>query len=82
MYRRLARLRKHLSPSIATAGAARDDDDPSAALLAALEEAGAGTDLPLIGWDEIGAHDSPSDIWVVIDGVVYDMTEFIRSDHP
>ena len=40
--------------------------------------------LPRLAWAEIMTHDSRADIWVVIDGAVYDMTEFIgaASLHP
>ena len=78
--RRLAALRQQLLVN-APAGA-RQDDHPASALLTALEDAGADTDLPTIGWDEIVTHNSRDDLWVVVDGVVYDMTEFIGLDHP
>ena len=34
-----------------------------------------------IAWDEISRHNTKDDCWVVVDGVVYDMTEFL-DDHP
>ena len=43
-------------------------------LLAALADAGNDDELPLISWEDIMAHDSRDSIWVVVDGVVYDMT--------
>ena len=42
-----------------------------------------GSGLPVIPWGEIMQHRFLADIWVVVDGFVYDMTEFISSDtHP
>ena len=32
-------------------------------------------------WDEISQHNTKKDCWVGVDGVVYDMTEFL-DDHP
>ena len=32
-------------------------------------------------WDEISQHNTKTDCWVVVDGVVYDMTDFL-DDHP
>ena len=32
-------------------------------------------------WDEISQHNTKNDCWVVVDGVVYDMTDFL-DDHP
>ena len=49
------------------------------------EEEGEPSDdeLPVIPWAEIMQHRFLADIWVVVDGKVYDMTEFIASDtHP
>ena len=58
-----------------------DSDEPT--LVAALEEAGElEGELRLVGWDEIMRHDTREDLWVAIDGVVYDMTAFVGSDHP
>ena len=39
---------------------------------------------PLLSWAEIQRHSMPEDAWVVIDGTVYDITEFIKEDsgHP
>jgi len=34
-----------------------------------------------VSWDEIKKHDKPHDCWVVYDGVVYDVTEFVPN-HP
>ena len=38
----------------------------------------------IISWAEIQRHQMKDDAWVVIDGVVYDITEFIKdeSGHP
>ena len=36
--------------------------------------------IPLC-WDEISQHNKKDDCWVVVDGVVYDMTDFL-DDHP
>ena len=36
--------------------------------------------IPL-AWDEIKRHNKKDDCWVVVDGVVYDMTDFL-DDHP
>ena len=33
-----------------------------------------------VTWHELMTHDSIDDLWVSIDGVVYDMTEFVRPD--
>ena len=39
--------------------------------------------LPTIPWAEIMQHRFLDDIWVVVDGKVYDMTEFIAQEvHP
>ena len=54
---------------------------PPAEDLSGVEDDGSG--LPVIPWGEIMQHRFLADIWVVIDGYVYDMTEFISSDtHP
>ena len=50
--------------------------------MAALAEAGVEDELELIGWEEIVQHDSRDDVWVVVDGVVYDMTVRRPSCHP
>ena len=34
-----------------------------------------------LAWDEISQHNTKDDCWVVVDGVVYDMTDFL-DDHP
>ena len=83
--RRLSALGRQLSRHAIPCGGENSNpegSEPSTALLSALEAAGADTDLPRIGWAEIASHASAEDLWVVVDGVVYDMTEFIRSDHP
>ena len=40
--------------------------------------------LPRVTWDEISKHNMREDIWVVIDGKVYDVTNLISesSGHP
>ena len=50
--------------------------------MAALAEAGVEDELELIGWEEIVQHASRDDIWVVVDGVVYDMTVRRPSCYP
>jgi predicted heme/steroid binding protein len=37
--------------------------------------------LPNLSWEEIARHSSETDAWVVIDGYVYDVTNFML-DHP
>ena len=37
-------------------------------------------DLPLISWDVIRRHSMLQDAWVVINGIVYDITAFIADD--
>ena len=32
----------------------------------------------LISWEEVKKHNSASSLWVVIDGKVYDITEFVK----
>ena len=34
-----------------------------------------------LAWDEISQHNTKDDCWVVVDGVVYDMTDFL-DEHP
>ena len=57
-----------------------DEDDEGIAtldgnrMLAVRAEAGEDGDLDLIGWDEIVQHNTREDLWVVVDGTVYDMT--------
>jgi hypothetical protein len=54
---------------------------PPAEDVSDVEDDGSG--LPVIPWGEIMQHRFLADIWVVVDGYVYDMTEFISSDtHP
>ncbi len=38
-------------------------------------------ELPLIWIDEVGNHNLATDCWTLIDGIVYDVTRFIRK-HP
>jgi cytochrome P450 / NADPH-cytochrome P450 reductase len=40
-----------------------------------------GDELPEYDWDEIRRHDRPGDMWVVVDGLVYDVSEWMQ-DHP
>ena len=64
-----------VNPSIGGARSAAAADPP-------LEEDD-GSGLPVIPWAEIMLHRYLADIWVVVDGKVYDMTEFIASgEHP
>ena len=70
--RRLVQLSKLLCTSPAAGGG---------------EERGEGEDedegLRSIPWSEIAQHSTLDDLWIVVDGVVYDMTEFIQGgDHP
>lgn len=37
--------------------------------------------LPLVGMKEVEKHDSPTDAWIVVDHVAYDVTEFSKK-HP
>lgn len=54
---------------------------PPAEDVSDVEDDGSG--LPVIPWGEIMQHRFLADIWVVVDGYVYDMTEFISSEtHP
>jgi len=40
-------------------------------------------DLPLYTWAELMEHNTEEDLWVAIDGKVFDMTEFVNSGiHP
>ena len=39
-------------------------------------------ELPMLKWADIMEHNTVDDLWVVIDGRVWDMTEFIATDHP
>lgn len=38
-------------------------------------------ELPTLTWDEIRSHNSVNDLWVVVDGYVYDLSRFAH-DHP
>lgn len=63
-HRRMQRLGYHLARA-ATAG----------------ETAGGGCELlPLLSWADIARHNMAADAWVVIQGVVYDITAFIAED--
>lgn len=72
--RRLSALSHHLRSAvgpIATRSAAADDDEQ--------------TESPprvALEWEEIMRHNTRESLWVVIDGTVFDMTEFVGSDHP
>ncbi|KAL5467687.1 hypothetical protein EMCRGX_G031950 [Ephydatia muelleri] len=36
----------------------------------------------IITWEEVKKHNSAKSLWVVINGKVYDVTEFAASEHP
>ncbi|KAI9025731.1 hypothetical protein DFJ74DRAFT_48693 [Hyaloraphidium curvatum] len=56
--------------------------EPSAAVRIESAKAAAGTaDLKEMSWDEVKKHAKRDDMWIVIDGVVYDVTDF-ASKHP
>ena len=59
-----------------------EEADEEEATAAAAEGAGAeeaaGSEPPLLTWDEIMSHRFLADFWVVIDGFVYDMTCALR----
>ncbi len=38
-------------------------------------------ELPVLTWDEVSRHNTVTDLWVVVDGYVYDLTRFVH-DHP
>jgi hypothetical protein len=38
--------------------------------------------LPLLRWEEIMKHNTEEDLWIVVQGRVWEMTEFIAADHP
>ena len=38
-------------------------------------------ELPVLSWDEISRHNTVTDLWVVVDGYVYDLTRFVH-EHP
>ena len=42
---------------------------------------GGGDDLPLLSWDEVRAHSTRDSCWVVLDGDVLDLTDWL-ADHP
>ena len=66
MSRRLAAALGHLRPAHVAKGSAAvpTEDD----------------DEPTIKWDEIRRHNTRNDLWVVVNGRVFDMTEFIKED--
>ena len=35
----------------------------------------------VVSWDELAKHASPTDLWVAVDGLVYDVTAW-RMQHP
>lgn len=69
MSRRLAAALGHLRPAL---------------VAKAAPESAAEDDEPPIKWDEIRVHNTRNDLWVVVNGRVFDMTEFIKeeSGHP
>ena len=82
---RLTRTARHV---VARGVSADEGDEEGRAdvppMVTAREEEGIEEELELISWTEIVKHSSRDDIWVVVDGTVYDMTEFIKeeSGHP
>jgi glycine/D-amino acid oxidase-like deaminating enzyme len=56
--------------------AAGSDGDDSESALQALP-----TDLPVVSPEEVARHSSPSDAWVIISGIAYDVTSLI-ANHP
>ena len=86
-FRRLTSVSHHLVShrtldAVAAAAEGEDEDEDEPTLQAALAAVGHEEPLPLVAWEEIALHRSRDDVWVVVDGVVFDMTEFIGSDHP
>jgi hypothetical protein len=84
-------------PHAAAAGASRPLPRRLCALLSHLrpcrtEQLGGGPaaaedaagELPLLSWETIARHNMKLDAWVVVDGTVYDITDFIKdeSGHP
>jgi len=66
---------------------AADDEEPAddvPPMVTAREEEGVEEELKLLPWSEIVRHNTRESVWVVVDGTVYDMTEFIKeeSGHP
>jgi hypothetical protein len=55
---------------------------PTRAAAAASDGDGAAEKLREVGWAEIMSHNTAESAWVVIRERVYDMTEFIKGDHP
>ena len=68
--RRLRQLAQHLHVHASTAGGRTESADDDS--------------LRLISWTEIQRHQMIEDAWVVINGIVYDITDFIKeeSGHP
>ena len=68
--RRLRQLAQHLHVHASTAGGRTESADDDS--------------LRLISWAEIQRHQMIEDAWVVINGIVYDITDFIKeeSGHP
>jgi hypothetical protein len=55
-------------------GGAGSKDDGGEALETLV---GLGAELPLIEWSELARHSTKEDMWVCIDHIVYNMTNFI-----
>ena len=51
-----------------------------AALLSHVTAASEDGELPLLSWDVIRRHSMRDDAWVVINGLVYDITAFVAND--
>jgi xylitol oxidase len=71
---RLALLASHVTEAAASGEPRRTGRHPTDARF---------VDLPIYRWEEVMEHNSGEDLWVVIDGKVFDMTEFVNSGiHP
>ena len=82
--RRLHLLHRQLAAGEAVRKLAQGDAAvaPRPAAAGAKKAPGAAGDaeLPLLSWDTIRRHSMAQDAWVVIKGVVYDITAFIKDE--
>jgi hypothetical protein len=46
-----------------------------------LRQRAGGKQEELVSWEELSRHNTPSDLWIAISGVAYDVTEWKHS-HP